>query len=128
MKRLILLAVAGLAACATVPAADTGSAVQAGPDASFGQVATVDGLRIRPVRVVEDSRCPINARCIWAGRMILHVEVDGRGNRGAGLDLTLGEPVTLGSGRLALVAAEPGRTAGAETDPAAYRFTFAYER
>lgn len=128
MKRLILLAAAALSACATLPAADAGSAVQAGPDAAFGQVATVGGLRVRPVRVVEDSRCPINARCVWAGRMILHVEVEGRGNRGAGLDLTLGEPVALSGGSLALVAAEPGRTAGVETDPAAYRFTFAYER
>jgi hypothetical protein len=117
MRRLIFLAAAALAACATVPPAE------AGPTAALGQIAVVEGLRIRPLSVVEDSRCPINARCVWAGRMVLRAEV----NRGP-LDLTLGEPVAYAGGRLALVAAEPGRTAGRETNPADYRFTFAFER
>ncbi|HYJ52453.1 MAG TPA: hypothetical protein VEW04_04715 [Allosphingosinicella sp.] len=121
MRRIIFLAAAALAACATVPAAE------AGPTAALGQFAQVEGLSIRPLRVVEDSRCPINARCVWAGRMILHVEVTSGGGR-APYDLTLGEPIAYGGGRLALVAAEPGREAGHETDPSAYRFTFAYGR
>lgn len=117
MKRLIHLAAIALAACATMPAPEVG------PTAALGQVARVGGLTVRPLRVVEDSRCPINARCVWAGRMILHAQV-GR----ATYDLTLGEPRAVEGGRLTLVAAEPGKTAGRETDPAAYRFTFAFER
>jgi len=117
MKRLTVIAAAALAACATMPAPDVG------PTAGLGQIARVEGLIVRPVRVVEDSRCPINARCVWAGRMILHALVGG-----AGYDLTLGEPLAIAGGHLTLVAAEPGKTAGHETDPAAYRFTFAYER
>jgi hypothetical protein len=117
MRRPIFLAAALLAGCATMPAPAVG------PTAALGRIARVEGLTIRPLRVVEDSRCPINARCVWAGRMILRAEV----NR-APLDLTLGEPVAYAGGRLALVAAEPGRTAGRETNPADYRFTFAFER
>jgi hypothetical protein len=117
MKRFLPLATAALAACATVPAPAVG------PTAALGQVARVDGLIVRPLRVVEDSRCPINARCVWAGRMILHARVES-----TAYDLTLGEPVAIPGGRLTLVAAEPGREAGRETDPAAYRFTFAFER
>ena len=117
MKRLIPLAAAALAACATMPAPAVG------PTAALGQIARVEGLTVRPLRVVEDSRCPINARCVWAGRIILHARVEG-----ASHDLTLGEPVAIPGGRLTLVAAEPGREAGRETDPAAYRFTFAVER
>lgn len=119
MKRIALAAFALLGACTTVPSAS------AGPTAALGQTASVGGLTIRPVRVVEDSRCPVNARCVWAGRMILHAEVRDRTGRAA-YDLTLGEPVTHRAGQLALVAAEPGRMAGSETDPAAYRFTFEY--
>lgn len=121
MKRLMILAVVALAACTTVPP------VTASPTAALGQTATVGDLRIRPLRIVEDSRCPINARCVWAGRMILHAEVTGGGRR-ATHDLTLGEPVGHAGGRLALVAAEPGRMAGQETEPSAYRFTFEYTR
>lgn len=118
MKRLLVLA-AALAGCATVPSAVSG------PSAGLGQTATVQGLRVRPVRVLEDSRCPINARCIWAGRIILRTEVAGAGQK-ATYDLVLGEPIDHAGGRLALVAAEPGRMAGEETDPARYRFTFEY--
>ena len=119
MKRLILaLAAAALTACATPTAV-------AGPTAGLDGIAAVEGLRIRPLRVIEDSRCPINARCVWAGRMILQTEV--RSARGsATYDLTLGEPVAHNGGRLALVAAEPGRVAGSETEPGAYRFTFEF--
>ena len=107
-----------LAACATVPPAS------ASPTATFGQQAVVGPLRVTPLKVVEDSRCPINARCVWAGRLILRVDVRGSGRR----DLTLGEPQSVAGGKLSLVAAEPGKMAGAEGNPPANRFTFEYQR
>ena len=39
--------------------------------ARIGETTRVGTLAVTPLRVVEDSRCPINARCIWAGRLIL---------------------------------------------------------
>ena len=122
MKRLILgiASAATLMACATVPSA------AAGPTAGLGQTASVAGLHIRPLRVVEDSRCPINARCVWAGRVIVTAEVS-RGGARANYNMTLGEPIPYGGGQLTLVAAEPGRVAGQDTARRAYRFTFAFE-
>ena len=117
MHRFFLPAALALSACATLPTA------AAGPTAGLGQAAPVGELRVRPLRVIEDSRCPINARCVWAGRMILNVAVR-VGNRESRHDLTLGEPLPVGRGRLVLVSAEPGRVAGRETDPRAYRFGF----
>jgi len=122
MKGLILpLLAAAPAACVTTPTA------VAGPTAGLGETATVQGLRVRPLRLVEDSRCPINARCVWAGRVVLRTEVRGAAGD-VTYDLILGEPVTHAGGRLALVAVEPGRVAGTGTEPGAYRFTFEYSR
>jgi hypothetical protein len=120
MRRPIFLATALLAACATVPPA------VAGPTAGLGQVASVEGIRIRPLRVIEDSRCPVNANCVWAGRLILRAQVQSRG-RSETRDLTLGLPIDLAAGRLALATAEPNRVAGREADPSAYRFTFSVD-
>lgn len=118
MKALVLLLLAAATvACATTPPAG------ADPSARLGEIAGVGGLRVRPLRVIEDSRCPINARCVWAGRIVLLAEVrDSRGH--ARHNFTLGEPITHSGRRVALVAAEPGRVAGSDTDPGAYVFTF----
>jgi hypothetical protein len=55
-----------------------------------GRVVTLDGgrLRVRFVRVAEDSRCPVDVDCVWAGNAEVVVEVGGRGWRGKRL-LTL---------------------------------------
>lgn len=120
MKRLLPLIALAVSACASVPPAD------ASPTAGLGQAASVDGLRVRPLQIVEDSRCPINAVCVWAGRLIVRVEVRG-GNWREVRDLELEMPQPIADGQLTLVAAEPGKMAGAEADPSAYRFTFAFE-
>lgn len=126
MKRLVLIAAAvTLAACATPTPPVANARIT---DAGIGRTAIVNGLRIRPLAVVEDSRCPMNARCVWAGRIVVRVALSGRG-RATTRNLTLGETADHSGGRLALVGAEPNRMAGAPQAPAgAYRFTFSYER
>ena len=44
---------------------------------SIGQSAQIEGedLQIKFVEVVEDSRCPTGATCIWEGRVSLTVEI-----------------------------------------------------
>lgn len=50
--------------------------------AGIGETADLgNGLRVRPLEVLEDSRCPQNARCVWAGRLRLRVSVEGVGER-----------------------------------------------
>ena len=118
MKRLGLIAALTLLACATVPSS------AAGPTAGLGQVATVDGIQIRPLQVIEDSRCPINAVCVWAGRLVVRAEVRG-GNWRQTRDLELGKPEPIADGQITLVAAEPGKMADVEVDHRTYQFTFA---
>jgi hypothetical protein len=80
------------------------------------------GLRVRPVAVIEDSRCPQNARCVWAGRLRLRVAVEAAGER----EITLGEAaVETPRGSFALVAALPGPwTDWPEGAKPPYRFGF----
>ena len=120
MKAAIALFALVLAGCATVPPAD------AGPTAGIGQIATTNGLRVRPLAIVEDSRCPINAVCVWAGRLVVRSEVIG-GSWRQTRDLELGKPQPIADGQLTLTTAAPSKVAGAETDPRSYRFTFDFQ-
>ena len=119
MKAMLPLLAWALAGCATMPPA------AAGPTAGLGQYAQVDGLRIRPIRVVEDSRCPTDVQCVWAGRLVVETEVSG-GAPYQLRQLELGKPsgVAGAGGTVTLVAAQPPKMAGSEISREAYRFTF----
>ena len=113
-----LLAAFALGACATLP-----DAVRSDGQARLGEATRVGALVVTPRAIVEDSRCPINARCVWAGRAIVRSEVAGAGWRET-RDLTLGERVSTHGVSLALTSLEPGKLAGAEAPPLAYLFGF----
>ena len=121
MKAATLLLALALGGCATVPPA------AAGPTAGIGQVAVVGPLRARPIAVVEDSRCPVDVQCVWAGRLVVLTEVEFAGGsqeyRG---NLALGEPFPYGEETITLVAVTPAKKGGQEIDSRAYRFTFRF--
>lgn len=122
MKRTLpLLAALALFACAPIAPPNVVSSASA--TIGFGGQAMLNGLLIRPIALVEDSRCPINARCVWAGRLVLRAEVAGQMR-----DLTLGHPLAIDGATLILAAALPAKLAGTETPPGAYRFTFEVRR
>jgi len=84
--------------------------------------------QVRVDKVVEDSRCPMNARCVWAGRAIVRVTLR-EGTRRRTVDVTLGEPIPFAGGKLELVSVTPEKMAGAQPKrPAPYRFSFEYRR
>jgi hypothetical protein len=120
MKALAPFTAAMLASCATVPQA------AADPTAAIGQIAFTNGLSVRPVGIIEDSRCPAKVNCVWAGRLVVRSEVRG-GSWRKNLDLELGKPRQVADGALTLVAASPAKAAGAGIDPRAYRFTFDFQ-
>lgn len=109
-----------LSACVTVP-----PAVRADGSSRLGETTRAGPLLVRADRLVEDSRCPINARCIWAGRVVLAASVTEAG-RTTARNLVLGEPALFAQGSLVLDSVAPGTLAGQEIRPADYTFHFAY--
>ncbi len=61
-----------------------------------------NGLTVRPLDVIEDSRCPANVDCVWAGRMVLRAEVSGQT-----VDLISDEPMTTPRGVVVLAVIKP---------------------
>lgn len=121
MKRLPLLSLLALAACATVP-----HSAPASPTAGFGEAARTGPLSVRPLAVLEDSRCPASVQCVWAGRVRIRAEITdlmGTGFR----ELTLGQPLQMDGGTVSLVAVDPPRLAPGATDRRDYRFTFRFD-
>lgn len=122
MKAVFPLLALALAGCATM------SPAAAGPVVGLGQQAHVGGVRIRPLALVEDSRCAVNVQCVWAGRLVILAEISFHGGsetfRG---NMTLGEPLRLGAETVTLAASTPVKVAGETLDMRAYRFTFAVQ-
>lgn len=110
-----------LSACATVPPGTDGITRLA-----IGQTGSVDGPKLTPLAVLEDSRCPINARCVWAGQVRLRIRVTlGSGSREH--EIVTGTPLQIADGQLELVEVQPGRMAGQGSEkPLAYRFGFRF--
>lgn len=116
---LVLTGCAPQSAGSSAPPAETGTqaAVAIGQSARFG------GTAIEPVRLIEDSRCPVDATCVWAGRLVVGVAVRSPADGGQ-REVVLGEPFTVSGRDYVLASATPDRQAGIGTGPAAYRFTF----
>jgi len=96
--------------------------------AMLGQTVRVDGPSVTPLAVVEDSRCPMNARCVWAGQVRLKLRI-GSG-RGETLEITSGKPIHVADGQLELVEVLPDKVAGGSNggviEASAYRFGFRF--
>jgi hypothetical protein len=122
-----LAAALALSACAT-----TRAGTQAGLNEEFrirtGEAAQVENLRLRFVRVTEDSRCPINARCVRAGFAKLAVELRAPGTAPQQAVLQTHDTpttATYGAYEVEVLDLQPGRDASAPAPrfEAAFRVT-----
>ena len=110
-----------LAGCVTTRNNDDGSV-----DARLGQTVNVGGPRVTPLAVLEDSRCPMEARCIWAGRVRLSVRV----TTGAGStvrELATDKALQVADGQLVLQGVMPPRSTQRTIAPSDYRFTLKFD-
>jgi hypothetical protein len=110
-------------ACATTPAPPAHNGLSYG---HIGQEVSVDGPRVTPLAVLEDSRCPANVTCVWAGRVRISAKVTtGRGSEPR--ELTLGQPIAVADGTLLLGDVLPARKSRDVTAASDYRFGFRFD-
>lgn len=84
-----------------------------------------DGLPVTFASVTEDSRCPKDAVCVWAGQVVVDVAAGSSGEHHA---LKPGETAGVGGFRVTLVKVEPYPSSQSTIEPSAYRATFVVER
>src|SRR6187402_2823787 len=120
MKNRTLLSVfALLGACASAPPlfSAEGTPVPIPEGVHVGRLVAV------PQVLLEDSRCPMNARCVWAGRVVLSTRIYGP-DFDETVPLILGEPYATHGTSITLTSAIPEREAGVDTPVPFYRFAF----
>lgn len=120
---LLLIALLALPGASAASVNDDGLAW-----ARLGQRVMVSGpVRVTPLRVLEDSRCPMEARCVWAGQVRLLVRIAvGRGH--AVRQITSNTPIAAGNGMLELVSVMPPQSTQHPPRPRDYRFGFSFTR
>lgn len=94
-----------------------------------GNSARVDmlGMTIKFVEVLEDSRCPEGAQCIWAGQARVKIQVDRYHKTLAVFVLTLNEgknSARYGDRTITFKSLEPYPKVDKPTDPKTYAATF----
>jgi hypothetical protein len=122
MTRALILATLALA-LAEPASAKPQAHFSAGTFARLGQTVRLGNLRVTPLAVIEDSRCPRLVTCVWRGRLRISAAVDGHK-----LTLDNGVPMAVAKGRLTLVGADPLSQRGETIPPPAYRFELRFER
>ncbi|MGN6499562.1 MAG: hypothetical protein ACTHKM_05380 [Tsuneonella sp.] len=123
---LALSGLAAVAGCAVIPSDPpilTATLTAEGTPVPLKQPVKVGNLAVTPIKVVEDSRCPMNARCVWAGRLVVETRIYGAGWRETA-NVTLGETYGTHGSVIALVEATPDKRTDVELQPGDYRFTY----
>jgi hypothetical protein len=90
---LMMLGMLVMAGCASAPKYDVAAVLGKEFTLGQGQAAYIasESMLVKFVNVTEDSRCPSDVVCVWAGQVTTQLQVAGSG-------FNLGGNVTLGSG------------------------------
>jgi hypothetical protein len=127
---LVIAGLMALASCSTEPAPIQAPPLGADFTLAPSETATIGatGLAVTFVRVVSESRCPVNpqVQCIWEGTAQLQLRVSGLGGtRDVPIETLLSANTATVDGYLIrLLELTPSPRAEAPTSPDRYRATF----
>jgi hypothetical protein len=122
MKHLILTSLVALSLSGCITYRTTSDGITR---AHFGETVRVDGLKVTPLKLLEDSRCPRDVQCVWAGQVRIAATISW-GSRVEQVEITQGKPVPAADGTLELVEVTPETTSNITLYPDDYRFGFKF--
>ena len=128
MKKLLApLALIALPACAIIP--DTPrvgqEAASQGTPVGIGESVWARDVILTPTAIKEDSRCPVDAACVWEGKLTVTTRITAT-HWAQTAQMTLGEPYEVMGRVFVLTTSTPEKRSEEAIPTGAYRFT--YER
>jgi hypothetical protein len=117
---LFFLALPGCAATPQAQLVEPGTEITLAPGATVAVKGT--GVKIRFVAVTEDSRCPKDTTCIWAGEAKAQIDIL-KISQTWQVELPEGGSTAVDDHRVTLVRIEPQPTRAARIAPGDYRAT-----
>lgn len=95
-------------------------------EAAIGEELRLGAHTIKPVAILEDSRCPATLHCIWAGQLRVALTWLLPGGAAHPIEISLGQSASLAGGRLLLETASPDPEEGEPIAPERYRMRFVF--
>lgn len=93
----------------------------------IGETKALQGIEIKPTRIIEDSRCPLDVQCIWAGQLVVEVLLKS-GTRFQTIQMKTGVGRVYSGKTIVLSSALPLKKAGEEIKKEEYVLTFVIEK
>lgn len=122
---LTCLALTGCVTASTPEPQSAGAAVTLG----VGETAPIAGTSasVRFLGVIEDSRCPTDTTCVWAGEVKVNLEILERSKDSRTVELKIGENAKAGSRVITLEQVEPQPRSNVRIAANGYRATLKME-
>jgi len=89
--------------------------------------ASAFGIKVTPLAILEDSRCPVGYTCIQAGVVKVRVQVATASQTNI-FELLQGAPITVGDHYVTLSYVEPKRSSGQTIPQDQYQLSFKIEK
>jgi len=90
---------------------------------ALGEKGSIGSVSLTVREVLEDSRCPADVECVWAGRVRVRASIESALGTADQL-FTIGEPVTTEAESMTLIEVTPGKLSTVPIEEGKYRFTF----
>ena len=94
---------------------------------ALGETAEYGSTNVTPLRITEDSRCPQDVQCIWAGTLLAEVVIESEVGEEV-RQLSIGDRISTDLGLVVLYDVSPLPTEGALIPTKDYRLQFVEDR